>query len=70
MHGRCIPLRVHTVVISTQHTDQVSLKQIQSDLMEKVIKKVIPADMLDDNTVYHLNPSGSFLIGGPQVFSI
>ncbi|XP_075240306.1 S-adenosylmethionine synthase-like [Convolutriloba macropyga] len=66
VHGRCIPLRVHTVVISTQHTDQVSLKQIQSDLMEKVIKKVIPADMLDDNTVYHLNPSGSFLIGGPQ----
>ncbi|XP_063729368.1 S-adenosylmethionine synthase-like [Symsagittifera roscoffensis] len=64
--GRCVPLRVHTVVISTQHTDQVTQKQIQQDLMTHVIQKVIPAEMLDSNTVYHLNPSGMFLIGGPQ----
>ena len=64
--GACIPLRVHTIVISTQHADYVSNEQIQRDLMEKVIKAVVPSDLLDDKTVYHLNPSGRFVIGGPQ----
>nr|QWE91142.1 methionine adenosyltransferase [Salpingoeca surira] len=65
-HGACVPLRVHTVVISTQHADFVSNEQIKRDLMEKVIKAVVPSDLLDDKTVYHLNPSGRFVIGGPQ----
>nr|QWE91144.1 methionine adenosyltransferase [Salpingoeca crinita] len=65
-NGACIPLRVHTVVISTQHADYVSNEQIQRDLKEKVIKAVVPSDLLDDKTVYHLNPSGRFVIGGPQ----
>lgn len=65
--GACIPLRVHTVVISVQHSEDVSLEQIRKDLMEKVVKNVIPIKYLDENTVYHLNPSGKFVIGGPQV---
>lgn len=65
--GACIPLRVHTVVISVQHSEDVSLEQIRKDLMEKVVKNVIPAKYLDERTVYHLNPSGKFVIGGPQV---
>jgi len=64
--GACIPLRVHTVVISVQHSEDVSLEQIRKDLMEKVVKNVIPAKYLDEKTVYHLNPSGKFVIGGPQ----
>ena len=66
-HGACIPLRVHTVVISTQHDEVVTNEQLRKDLLEKVVKVVIPANMLDDKTVYHLNPSGRFVIGGPQV---
>ncbi|GAM25240.1 hypothetical protein SAMD00019534_084150 [Acytostelium subglobosum LB1] len=64
--GRMVPLRVHTIVISTQHDEQVTNEQIRSDLKEKVIKAVIPAKYLDDRTIYHLNPSGRFVIGGPQ----
>ena len=64
--GSPIPVRVHTIVISAQHDELVTLEQIQKDLMEKVIKKVIPANMLDDKTIYHLNSSGRFVIGGPQ----
>merc|ERR1719223_1972122 len=60
-NGRPIPLRVHTVVISTQHEEE-----IQKQLMEHVIKPVVPAEYLDDKTVYHLNPSGRFVIGGPH----
>lgn len=65
-NGRPIPLRVHTVVISTQHSDDVTLDQIRADLMEHVVKPIIPAKYLDDRTVYHLNPSGRFVIGGPH----
>jgi len=61
-----VPVRVHTIVISAQHDELVTLQQIQKDLMDKVIKTVIPANMLDDKTVYHLNSSGRFVIGGPQ----
>jgi len=66
INGAMVPKRVHTIVISTQHDESVTLKQIQSDLREYVIKPVVPAKYLDDKTVYHLNPSGRFVIGGPH----
>jgi S-adenosylmethionine synthetase len=66
VNGAMIPQRVHTIVISTQHDESVTLKQIQSDLREFVIKPVVPAKYLDEKTVYHLNPSGRFVIGGPH----
>merc|ERR1712242_299015 len=56
----------HTIVISTQHSEEVTQEKIQSDLMEHVIKTVVPAKYLDDKTIYHLNPSGRFVIGGPH----
>jgi len=65
-NGVPVPQRVHTVVISTQHSEEVSNEQIYNDLMEHVIKPVIPGELLDDKTVYHLNPSGRFVIGGPH----
>lgn len=64
--GSCIPMRVHTVVISCQHSPDVTIEKLRQDLMEHVIKPVVPAKFLDDNTIYHLNPSGLFVIGGPQ----
>jgi S-adenosylmethionine synthetase len=64
--GAMIPIRVHTVVISTQHNEDVTNEQIRADLMEHVIKPVVPANLLDDKTIYHLNPSGRFVIGGPH----
>ncbi|XP_067933671.1 S-adenosylmethionine synthase-like [Watersipora subatra] len=64
--GACIPLRVHTVVISAQHDENVTLAQLQKDLMEKVIKPVIPAKLMDAKTIFHLNPSGRFVVGGPM----
>lgn len=60
------PVRVHTIVISTQHDEKVTNEQIRADLKELVIKAVVPAQYLDDNTIYHLNPSGRFVIGGPM----
>jgi S-adenosylmethionine synthetase len=60
------PLRVDTVVISTQHNDAVENETIQKDVMEKVIKHEIPAELLDDQTKYFINPTGRFVIGGPQ----
>lgn len=60
------PQRVAVVLISAQHDDGVSNEQIHTDLMEKVIREVIPANMLDDDTKYWLNPSGRFVIGGPH----
>ena len=64
--GRPIPQRVHTIVISTQHSEDVTLEKIREDLLEHVIKPVVPAKYLDDKTIYHLNPSGRFVIGGPH----
>jgi S-adenosylmethionine synthetase len=64
-HGRK-PVRVHTVVISTQHDPDVSQKKIREDVIRHVIRHVIPAEMLDKNTVYHVNPTGRFEIGGPH----
>ena len=60
------PVRVDTVVISSQHSADVTLEQIRADIVEKVIKPVIPASMLDENTKYHINPTGRFVTGGPQ----
>merc|ERR1712194_346265 len=64
--GVPVPKRVHTVVISTQHSEDVTNETIAANLMEHVIKPVIPAKYLDDKTIYHLNPSGRFVIGGPH----
>jgi len=63
---RLTPKRVHTVLISAQHSPDVTMEKIRSDLLEHVVKPVIPADLLDDKVIYHFNPSGSFIIGGPQ----
>jgi len=65
-NGACVPIRVHTVVISTQHSEEVSNETIRTELIEHVIKPTIPEKYLDQHTVYHLNPSGRFVIGGPQ----
>jgi len=64
--GHVKPIRVHTVVISTQHNPEVSNDLIRKELQEHVIKPTIPAKYLDENTIYHLNPSGSFVVGGPM----
>ncbi|KRK32443.1 methionine adenosyltransferase [Loigolactobacillus bifermentans] len=60
------PERVDTVVISTQHAAETGLDQIRTDMIEKVIKPVIPAELLDDQTKFFVNPTGRFVIGGPQ----
>ena len=60
------PVSVTTVVLSTQHAPDISQEQIHNDIIEEVIKYVIPADMMDENTVFHINPTGKFVIGGPQ----
>ncbi|KAL4874807.1 S-adenosylmethionine synthetase [Aspergillus karnatakaensis] len=65
-NGGVKPLRVDTVVVSAQHSDDVSTEELRAVIKEKVIKKVIPAELLDDRTVYHIQPSGRFVIGGPQ----
>lgn len=64
--GACIPIRVDTVVISTQHAEEITTEDLRTELLEKIVKKVIPANLLDDRTVYHMQPSGRFVIGGPQ----
>uniref|UniRef100_A0A7N8XAP9 S-adenosylmethionine synthase n=1 Tax=Mastacembelus armatus TaxID=205130 RepID=A0A7N8XAP9_9TELE len=64
--GAVVPKRVHTIVISVQHDDNISLDEQQMVLKEKVINAVVPAKYLDDKTIYHLQPSGRFVIGGPQ----
>ncbi|XP_051270672.1 S-adenosylmethionine synthase isoform X1 [Dicentrarchus labrax] len=64
--GAVIPKRVHTIVISVQHDDFITLEEQKRVLKEMVIKAVVPAKYLDDKTIYHLQPSGRFVIGGPQ----
>lgn len=60
------PVRVDTVVVSSQHDDAVSLDQIREDLINYVVKAVIPSNLLDDETRYFINPTGRFVVGGPQ----
>ncbi len=61
-----VPTRVHTVVISTQHDDDVDQATIEKVVREQVVKAVIPAKYLDENTIYHINPTGRFVLGGPH----
>merc|ERR550532_1823295 len=65
-NGACIPLRVHTVVLSIQHDEHVTQDKLRADVMEKIIPAVIPKHLLDEKTIYHIHPSGSFIIGGPM----
>lgn len=60
------PFRVEAVVISTQHADDVTNDTLRADIMEKVIKATVPANLLDENTKYHINPTGRFVVGGPM----
>lgn len=60
-----MPIRVDTVVISTQHDENISLEDLKKDIKEKVINSVIPKDLLDENIKYYINPTGRFVIGGP-----
>uniref|UniRef100_A0A9J8CXC4 S-adenosylmethionine synthase n=1 Tax=Cyprinus carpio carpio TaxID=630221 RepID=A0A9J8CXC4_CYPCA len=64
--GAMIPVRVHTIVVSVQHDEVVCLDEMRDALKEKVVKAVVPSVYLDDDTIYHLQPSGRFVIGGPQ----
>ena len=58
------PIRVDAVVISSQHSESVTMEQLRADIMEKVIKATIPAELLDENTKYYINPTGRFVVGG------
>ena len=60
------PVRIDTIVISTQHKPEATLEQIRKDVIEKVILPVVPKEMLDENTKYFINPTGRFVVGGPQ----
>ncbi|PFG14321.1 methionine adenosyltransferase [Bacillus sp. es.036] len=60
------PVRVDTIVVSTQHHPEISLEQIQRNIKEHVVKPVVPAELIDDETKYFINPTGRFVIGGPQ----
>ena len=64
--GAVVPLRVDTVVVSAQHSEDITTEELRKEIKEKIIKKVIPAKYLDDNVKYHIQPSGLFIIGGPQ----
>ncbi|KAF2773643.1 putative S-adenosylmethionine synthase [Teratosphaeria nubilosa] len=64
--GAVIPKRVDTVVVSAQHAPEITTEELRKEIKEKIIKKVIPEKYLDDKTVYHIQPSGLFIIGGPQ----
>ena len=61
-----VPTRVDTVVVSSQHTADVSLETLRADILEKVIKPIVPASLLDENTKFFINPTGRFVVGGPQ----
>ncbi len=61
-----VPARVDAVVVSSQHSADVSLEELRADILEKVIKPIIPANLFDDNTKVYINPTGRFVVGGPQ----
>ena len=60
-----IPKRIDTIVVSTQHTETISLETLKKDIVEKLINKTIPNKLLDENTIIYVNPTGRFVIGGP-----
>jgi S-adenosylmethionine synthetase len=60
------PKRIHTIVLSTQHDDGVEQSQIHDDVKNILIKNVIPSELIDDETIYHVNPTGKFVVGGPH----
>lgn len=66
INGRTVPVRVDTVVVSTQHSEQITLEALRKEILEKVIKAVIPAELLDAKTRYYINPCGPFIMGGPM----
>ncbi len=61
-----VPTRVDTVVVSTQHTEDVTLEALRADILEKVIKPIVPEKLMDENTKFFINPTGRFVVGGPQ----
>ncbi|XP_028399586.1 S-adenosylmethionine synthase-like [Dendronephthya gigantea] len=61
-----VPQRVHTIVVSAQHAEEVTTEELRKVVMEKIVKEVIPAKYLDNKTIYHIQPSGRFVVGGPQ----
>lgn len=65
-NGRWIPLRIDTIVVSAQHAEEISTSDLRQSIKTDIIEKVCPADMLDENTKYYIQPSGRFVIGGPQ----
>jgi S-adenosylmethionine synthetase len=64
--GAVVPKKVKTVVISAQHSEDITTEELRKEILEKIIKTTIPAKYLDEETVYHIQPSGLFIIGGPQ----
>lgn len=60
------PKRVHTIVLSTQHSDDVSQKQIREDVIKQLVPRVIPETLIDSETIFHVNPTGKFVVGGPH----
>lgn len=65
-NGRWIPLRIDTIVVSAQHSEEIHIDDLRAAIRTEIINKVIPANMLDDKTKYYIQPSGRFVIGGPQ----
>ena len=59
------PVRIETIVVSTQHSEDISLEQIREDIIREVVQPIVPAELLDENTKYFVNPTGRFVIGGP-----
>jgi S-adenosylmethionine synthetase len=60
------PIRVHTVVVSTQHAPDVGIEEVREVIREEVVKKTLPAELLDNKVIYHINPTGRFVVGGPH----
>ncbi|ESZ92219.1 S-adenosylmethionine synthetase [Sclerotinia borealis F-4128] len=65
-NGAVVPQRVHTVVVSAQHDENITTESLRKEILEKIIKTAIPAKYLTEETIYHIQPSGLFIIGGPQ----